>query len=426
MPLSKEQLFSALASTFSSTTIASRSSAIANIIWQYTLNITPPSTAPATSLEFLITQFNAYEGKEHSLADALTAALPIYAQQLALGMQPAFTGVVPTQPLPDFRAIMQSNTDSKDPATACADKLSTEIHAWLANGTAVNNSSGVVIPWGTPDGSATGYTESFRMTSENIAPLWLPEDGVIIPDERDRAIQTLTELAQNEFTADAEEFIERRRAELEDQQRFSAAAKAITQKDIRDILINTPAKYRTTVGDEIVLDASKDVGMKEGGPNWGGIPPGRTRPGRPYAQVLGDGRIEEMMLTTGLNTVSKFNSSGDGYYWCAGAVTSWWKACECPVPAGPAACKNWPAWGRSRGQFSTTMPMVGSAVVYGDTADTASHIGIVAGVVETAGVIKSIYTIEGNTSSGYDRNGLYCWFKVGSRNRMKGFIHPKK
>ena len=72
------------------------------------------------------------------------------------------------------------------------------------------------------------------------------------------------------------------------------------------------------------------------------------------------------------------------------------------------------------------MPMVGSAVVYGDTADTASHIGIVAGVVETAGVIKSIYTIEGNTSSGYDRNGLYCWFKVGSRNRMKGFIHPKK
>lgn len=423
MPLSKEQLFSSLASTFSSTTTTSRASTIANILWQYTSNITPISTAPATSLDFLINQFNAYEGKEHSLADALTTVLPIYAQQLAAGMQPAFTGTIPSRPLPDFRAIMQSNTNSEDPARSCADKLSSEIHAWLSSGTAVNNSSGAIIPWGTPDGSATGYAESFRMTSENISPLWSPLDETILSNEQQRAIDILNQIGYEETT---DEYARLAQAQLENKQRFSAAAKSITQKDIRDILINTPLKYRTTIGDEIVLDASKDVGMKESGPNWGGIPPGRTRPGRPYAQVLGDGRIEEMMATAGLNTVSKFNKDGDGYYWCAGAVTAWWKACGCPVPSGPAACKNWADWGRPRGQFSTTVPMVGSAVVYGDTADTASHIGIVAGVVETNGVIQSIYTIEGNTSSGYDRNGLYCWFKVGSRNRMRGFIHPKK
>jgi len=423
MPLSKEQLFLSLANTFSSTTTSGRASTIANILWQYTLNITPTSTAAATSLEFLINQFNNYEGKEHSLADALTVVLPLYAQQLAAGMQPAFTGTAPTQPLPNFRALMQSNTNSEDPARSCADRLSSEIHAWLSSGTAVNNSSGAIIPWGTPDGSSTGYNKSFIMTSENIAPLWSPADEIILSEEQQRTIDLLNQIGY-EDTVD--EYARLAQAQLENKQRYSAAAKQITQADIRDILYNTPLKYRSTLGDEIVLEASKDVGMKEGGPNWGGIPPGRTRSSQPYKQVLGEGRIEEMMTNTGLNTVAQFLKYGDGYYWCAGAVTSWWKACGCPVPIGPAACKNWSSWGRSRGQFSETIPMIGSAVPFGDSEDTANHIGIVAGVVEVDGVIKSIYTIEGNTSSGYDRNGLYCWYKIASRNRMVGFVHPKK
>lgn len=144
MPLLQVQLFSSLSKIFAVPSSSKKSTEIATALWQYSQGITPISVAALTSLGFLISRFESYDGKEHSLADSLTEILPIYAQQLALGMQPAFTGIVPSKPLPNFRLVVRGVTTSAE----CANKLSTEIHAWLISGIAVNNTSGAVIAWG--------------------------------------------------------------------------------------------------------------------------------------------------------------------------------------------------------------------------------------------------------------------------------------
>jgi hypothetical protein len=144
MPLLQEQLFSSLSRIFAIPSSSKKSTEIATALWQYSQGITPTSIATLTSLEFLISQFELYDGKEHSLADSLTEILPLYARRLALGMQPVFTGIVPSKPLPDFRSVVRSVTTSYE----CADRLSSEIHIWLISGIAINNTSGVVVAWG--------------------------------------------------------------------------------------------------------------------------------------------------------------------------------------------------------------------------------------------------------------------------------------
>ena len=170
-----------------------------------------------------------------------------------------------------------------------------------------------------------------------------------------------------------------------------------------------------SVGAQIVNHAMKDIGVLETA----------TPPGRNYGGKLGGGqlpagefgRIDEMVALTGLDNAAEVRRKGEGYYWCAAAVTAWWKAAGLPVPVGSASCRNWESWGRRQGYFSDT-PKVGAAILYG-TSGAAHHIGIVAAVGEDG----AITTIEGNTSGGgFNRNGCGVFYKT-PRSYI-GFILP--
>jgi len=121
-----------------------------------------------------------------------------------------------------------------------------------------------------------------------------------------------------------------------------------------------------------------------------------------------------MMANAGLDNIRKFRTTGSGHYWCAGAVTTWWKEAGLPTPPGAASCASWAAWGRKNGLFSS-IPVVGAVVFYGN------HVGIVA-AISPKGVIT---TIEGNTGGGgFNRNGCGVFSKTPKRSRIQGFIIP--
>jgi len=178
---------------------------------------------------------------------------------------------------------------------------------------------------------------------------------------------------------------------------------------------NTPTDYLCSVGLRVVEFATKDLGVLETntppGKNYGGKAGGGQLPTGEF------GRIDEMLADSGLDNQAEVRRKGEGYYWCAAAVTSWWKSAGLPVPEGSASCRNWESWGRKKGYFSDT-PKVGAAVLYG-TSGAAHHIGIVSSV-DDEGVIT---TIEGNTSGGaFNRNGCGVFHKT-PRSYI-GFIIP--
>jgi surface antigen len=146
------------------------------------------------------------------------------------------------------------------------------------------------------------------------------------------------------------------------------------------------------------------------------VPIVETPPGSNYSP-----RINQMVRLAGLDNESKYNRDGEGYYWCAAAVTAWYKAAGADTPPGATSCDNWMRWAQNRGTFSRT-PVVGAAVLYGNLADS-NHIGI----VEKINGDGSLVTIEGNTSggSGFNRNGGGVYRKqVRKLKRIAGFVLP--
>ena len=167
------------------------------------------------------------------------------------------------------------------------------------------------------------------------------------------------------------------------------------------------------VGKKIVQMALKDVGIIEYG----------TPPGKNYGGIRGGiqknqrGRIDDMFDNVGLDNQSKVRKTGSGYYWCAAAVSTWWKEAGVQIPSGGASCDNWMSWGKRNGYWSST-PKVGAAVLFGSVSD-AHHIGIVASILPNGGII----TIEGNTSGGgFDRNGCGVFQK--KPRKYLGFVIP--
>lgn len=75
----------------------------------------------------------------------LVAAFTAYAAQLALGMQPAFTGTPPITPivLDSVYAIGLSTGSNGD----CLNELVSLIDSWFKTGTAINNVSGATVNW---------------------------------------------------------------------------------------------------------------------------------------------------------------------------------------------------------------------------------------------------------------------------------------
>jgi hypothetical protein len=173
----------------------------------------------------------------------------------------------------------------------------------------------------------------------------------------------------------------------------------LTEEQKQQIKENEAAAQSSDIGKRIVAYALKDLGVLENP-----LPP--NKPENSGTRVL------EMLGNTGIKGPA---------YWCAAAVTTWYKAAGAKYPpSGAASCDVWMNWAKKNGLFSKT-PVVGAAMLYGTPSDS-HHIGI----VETVNGGK-ITTIEGNTSGGgFNRNGVGVFRKTPNPTRAVGFVLPKE
>jgi putative chitinase len=193
------------------------------------------------------------------------------------------------------------------------------------------------------------------------------------------------------------------------------------------VAVEEPIEPQSACGlaQKVIEAAKKDIGILETGTaanngkgkNYGGkVGGGET----PVGQV---GRIDEMVRLTGLNNQAQVKSTGEGYYWCAAAVTAWWKEAGAPTPPGSAACINWASWGKQKGYYSKT-PKLGAAALFGPEG-AEHHIAVVVEILSDG----SVKTIEGNTSGGgFNRNGCGCFLKKPKMSSITGYVHlpPEK
>jgi hypothetical protein len=192
----------------------------------------------------------------------------------------------------------------------------------------------------------------------------------------------------------------------------NASTPPLTLEEIAAVEALTPDNIKCPIGIKAVASAKRDIGILEfgspPGKNYGGFPGGVQKPA--------PGRIDAMMTNAGLNNQAKVKSSGEGWYWCAGAVSTWWKEAGIKLPPGSASCQNWVVWAKKNGYWSKT-PKVGAAILYGSESH-AHHIGLVSGVVN-----GKVITIEGNTSGGrFNRNGVGVFQKT--PKKYLGFVLP--
>ena len=146
-------------------------------------------------------------------------------------------------------------------------------------------------------------------------------------------------------------------------------------------------------GASAVKEAIKDIGKME-------VPPKSN-----YG-----GRVTEMLKTTGINGPA---------YWCAAAVTAWWKAAGMATPPGSASCDNWVSWAKKNKRWSST-PVIGAAALY-FTGTDAHHIGLVAAITDNGRIV----TIEGNTTGGgFNRDGVGVFKKQPRLTAIGGFVLP--
>lgn len=191
--------------------------------------------------------------------------------------------------------------------------------------------------------------------------------------------------------------------------------------------------YAKTCGELIIQYAIADLGILETGTNagapknYGGKRKDALGPEGELPANLA-GRIDEMFRVgkTTLDNFKRFQNTGDGYWWCAAATSTWWVEAGFPVPpVGSAGCPNWVNWGKTNGWWigPDETPQPGAAVLYFQMPDhpNGSHIGIVE-FVDSTGVV---HTIEGNASGGgFTRNGVGVFRKIANRSRILGFVNP--
>jgi len=201
-----------------------------------------------------------------------------------------------------------------------------------------------------------------------------------------------------EFKLDAvEEQIEFQEARLESGENYSVPYDEEVITEESDTEPN--AEELLNIGLKIVKFAKRDIGTLESP-----LPP--NKPENSGARVL------EMLKNTGINGPA---------YWCAAAVTTWYKAAGAKYPKpGSASCDVWMSWGKKNKLFSTS-PVIGAAILYGSSSD-AHHIGIVEKIEN--GIIT---TIEGNTSGGgFNRNGVGVFRKTPNKKTIVGYVLPSE
>ncbi len=195
-----------------------------------------------------------------------------------------------------------------------------------------------------------------------------------------------------------EEQIQFQEARLETGENFSAPVDEEFVEVEEETETEPNKEELLNIGLKIVKFAKKDIGTTENP-----LPP--NKPENSGARVL------EMLRNTGINGPA---------YWCAAAVTTWYKAAGARYPKpGSASCDVWMSWAKKNNLFSTT-PVVGAAILYGSSSD-AHHIGIVEKIEN--GIIT---TIEGNTSGGgFNRNGVGVFRKRTTTAKALGFVIPQ-
>lgn len=197
----------------------------------------------------------------------------------------------------------------------------------------------------------------------------------------------------------AEEQIQFQEERLESGENFSAPYES-EEEIITEESTEEPNKEELlNIGLKIVKFAKRDVGTTESP-----LPP--KKPENSGTRVL------EMLKTAGINGPA---------YWCAAAVTTWYKSAGAKYPkSGSASCDVWMSWAKKNKLFSTT-PVVGAAVLYGSSSD-AHHIGIVESIDG-----NRVNTIEGNTSGGgFNRNGVGVFRKSANIKKVIGFVLPSE
>jgi surface antigen len=273
--------------------------------------------------------------------------------------------------------------------------------------------TGYMVPPSTPSVGIPAAAAVALAKIENVSDTTLSTEQVeSFTEERNAAqIEADSEELSPEEREPAAEYVTLKNEELEAGKQ-NAADVDLTEEEVDALAEITDEKC--PVGAKVVNAAKKDIGILETGTppglNYGGFTGGK--------QLKKAGRIDAMIGNTGLNNQAKVKSSGSGYYWCAGAVTTWWKEAGLPTPPGAAACANWKKWAKSKGYWSTK-PVLGAAVIYSDKTGHAHHIGIVSAVLPNG----SITTIEGNTGGGgFNRNGCGVFSKA--PKKYDGFVIP--
>ena len=266
----------------------------------------------------------------------------------------------------------------------------------------VSNLVNNVGTWQPPlsTGISTAIEASQIMSQEEIAGA--KEDLQSAKQEQEllqEEIQT-NPSEEAEFKLQAvEEQIQFQEARLETGENFSAPYEVEEEATIETPNEEPNKEELLNIGLKIVKFAKRDIGTTESP-----LPP--NKPENSGARVL------EMLRNTGINGPA---------YWCAAAVTTWYKSAGARYPKpGSASCDVWMSWAKKNNLFSTS-PVVGAAILYGTSAD-AHHIGIVEKIEN--GIIT---TIEGNTSGGgFSRNGVGVFRKTPNKKGIVGYVLPSE
>ena len=275
--------------------------------------------------------------------------------------------------------------------------------------------TGYFVPPSQPGGGVTPEQSEFVMSDDDIA-------------EKKKEIAQAKETIDNpnstaEQRESAIEYTNLITQEIETKQFNSIPDEKTKPEEIQKIveIANSDPSFKCVIGLKVVEAARKDIGIIEtgtaanngAGKNYGG----RLNPNGelPVGQ---SGRIDTMVSLAGLDNQSQVRATGEGYYWCASAVTAWWKAAGLKTPPGAASCKSWALWAKSKGLYSH-VPTVGAAALYG-AEGKEHHIGIVASVSN-----GKVTTIEGNTGGGgFNRNGCGCFLKTPNIKNISGYVIP--
>jgi hypothetical protein len=230
-----------------------------------------------------------------------------------------------------------------------------------------------------------------------------PVDTKLNEDEK---VEAKDNIVAAKIIADDENYSPPERVAAKEAQQLNEHKLASEENVSTDATDGAPAPIITsnsTKGEIAVQIATRDIGIIES----------------PKGSNTGSPRINQMLKNVGFTK---------GAFWCAAAVSTWWKEAGMKIPpllatGGPASCMIWMSWGKSNNRFSST-PAIGAAILYhhGKGHAGANHIGLVSSIDANG----KVHTIEGNTTKrGTTCNGGGVFRKNPSGPSILGYVLPE-